>query len=99
LDTVLQLTTSSTIFTGGNDQLVRQHDAEDLDSEPNFVDQNDSVTSIAASNEYLVTASVDNIVRRFVGTEPDGFVTRASGVPVRWVSFDKAGERLAVCSE
>jgi chromosome transmission fidelity protein 4 len=49
----------------------------------------------------LVTGSKDNIARIFSypANEFEGFVTRSSGVPIRWVSVDKAGERVAVCSE
>jgi chromosome transmission fidelity protein 4 len=96
------LTLVSTIFTGGNDCLVRIHNAEEPDSEPGFHDDHgESVTSLAATSEYLVTASVDNVVRRFTfpGNEHDGFITRSAGVPIRWVSVDRAGERVAVCSE
>lgn len=48
-----------------------------------------------------MTGSTDNITRSF--SYPDnqykGFITRSSGVPVRWVSLDARGERVAVCSE
>jgi chromosome transmission fidelity protein 4 len=49
----------------------------------------------------LITASLDNIARTFSypGNEYTGYVTRSSGVPIRWVSMDKTGERVAVCSE
>jgi chromosome transmission fidelity protein 4 len=49
----------------------------------------------------LITASLDNIARTFSypGNEYTGYVTRSSSVPIRWVSMDKKGERVAVCSE
>lgn len=78
------------------------HHADDSNTEPAFHDDHtDAVTSLSASSEYLVTASVDNIARRFTfpGNEHDGFVTRSPGVAVRWVQIDKAGERVVVCGE
>nr|XP_031860604.1 uncharacterized protein CI109_003935 [Kwoniella shandongensis]KAA5527676.1 hypothetical protein CI109_003935 [Kwoniella shandongensis] len=92
----------ATIFTGGSDCLVRIHKADDPDSEPGFHDNHsDAVTSLTCSNTHLISASVDNIVRLFSYPENefDGFLTRSSGVPIRWVSVDKAGERVAVCSD
>ncbi|KAL1411681.1 DNA polymerase alpha accessory factor Mcl1 [Vanrija albida] len=91
-----------TIFTGGTDSLVRIHRVSEPDSEPDFLDNHhDAVTSLAASKTHLITASVDNIARIF--TYPDnefsGYLTRSSGVPIRWVSIDPQGERVAVCSD
>lgn len=56
---------------------------------------------MTAQKDELVTGCVDNIVRQFSYPENKftGFVTRSSGVPIRWLSVDKAGERVAVCSE
>jgi len=49
----------------------------------------------------LITASLDNIARTFSypQNEYTGYVTRSASVPIRWVSLDKKGERVAVCSE
>jgi hypothetical protein len=49
----------------------------------------------------LITASLDNIARTFSypQNEYTGYVTRSASVPIRWVSLDKQGERVAVCSE
>ncbi|KAK8847432.1 hypothetical protein IAR55_005290 [Kwoniella newhampshirensis] len=90
------------IFTGGSDCLVRIHKSSDPDSEPGFHDNHsDAVTSLTCSNTHLISASVDNIVRLFSYPENEfeGFLTRSSGVPIRWVSVDQAGERVAVCSD
>ncbi|EIW71228.1 hypothetical protein TREMEDRAFT_28047 [Tremella mesenterica DSM 1558] len=92
----------STIFTGGADCLVRIHRADDPDAEPGFHDDHtDAVTSLSCSNSYLVTGSVDNIARYFSypQNEFQGYITRSSGVAIRWVAMDKAGERVAVCSD
>lgn len=50
---------------------------------------------------YLVTASLDNIARYFSYPENQfmGYVTRSSGLPIRWVSIEKKGDRVAVCGE
>lgn len=81
---------------------MRIHRVAEPDSEPDFLDNHqEAVTSLAASKTHLITASVDNIARIF--TYPDnefsGYLTRSSGVPIRWVSIDPQGERVAVCSE
>ncbi|WVR04655.1 hypothetical protein IAU60_001666 [Kwoniella sp. DSM 27419] len=92
----------ATIFTGGSDCLVRIHKADNPDAEPGFHDNHtDAVTSLTCSDIDLITASEDNIVRLFSypQNEFSGFLTRSSGVPIRWVSVDKAGERVAVCSD
>lgn len=49
----------------------------------------------------MITASLDNIARTFSypQNEYTGYVTRSASVPIRWVSLDKKGERVAVCSE
>lgn len=54
-----------------------------------------------AQANNLFTGSVDNIARIFSypQNEYTGFLTRSSGVPIRWVSVDSAGERVAVCAE
>ncbi|KAE8539030.1 hypothetical protein D1P53_005400 [Cryptococcus gattii VGV] len=91
-----------TIFTGGSDCLVRIHEADNPESEPGFHDEHtEAVTCLACSKDELVTGCVDNIVRQFSYPENKftGFVTRSSGVPIRWLSLDKAGERVAVCSD
>ncbi|WRT64744.1 uncharacterized protein IL334_001678 [Kwoniella shivajii] len=92
----------STIFTGGSDCLVRIHKADNPDSEPGFHDNHtDAVTSLTCSRTNLITASEDNIARIFSypQNEFEGFLTRSSGVPIRWVSVDNSGERVAVCSD
>ncbi|ORY30355.1 hypothetical protein BCR39DRAFT_529347 [Naematelia encephala] len=92
----------ATIFTGGSDCLVRIHKADDPESEPGFHDDHtDAVTSLTCSATDLITASLDNIARHFSypANQFEGFITRSSGVPIRWVSVDKAGERVAVCSD
>nr|XP_019008454.1 chromosome transmission fidelity protein 4 [Kwoniella pini CBS 10737]OCF47235.1 chromosome transmission fidelity protein 4 [Kwoniella pini CBS 10737] len=92
----------STIFTGGSDCLVRIHKADQPDSEPGFHDNHtDAVTSLTCSKTNLITASEDNIARIFSYPENEftGFLTRSSGVPIRWVSVDNSGERVAVCSD
>ncbi|KAK4685805.1 chromosome transmission fidelity protein 4, partial [Tremellales sp. Uapishka_1] len=92
----------STIFTGGTDCLVRIHKADEPDSEPGFHDNHtDAVTTLTCSSSHLITGSTDNIVRQFSYPENDfqGFVTRSAGIPIRWVSVDKQGERVAVCSD
>ncbi|WVQ83266.1 hypothetical protein IAT38_005405 [Cryptococcus sp. DSM 104549] len=92
----------ATIFTGGTDCLVRIHKADNPDSEPGFMDDHqEAITSLSCSKTNLVTGCVDNIVRlySYPRNEFDGFVTRTGGVPVRWVSLDKAGERVAICSD
>ncbi|WWC59498.1 uncharacterized protein I303_102054 [Kwoniella dejecticola CBS 10117] len=92
----------STIFTGGSDCLVRIHKADNPDSEPGFHDNHtDAVTSLTCSKTNLITASEDNIARIFSYPENEftGFLTRSSGVPIRWVSVDSSGERVAVCSD
>lgn len=33
------------------------------------------------------------------GDEFEGFLSRSAGVPIRWVSVDKQGERVAICGE
>ncbi|WWD07638.1 hypothetical protein V865_005739 [Kwoniella europaea PYCC6329] len=92
----------ATIFTGGSDCLVRIHKADQPDSEPGFHDNHtDAVTSLTCSRNNLITASEDNIARIFSYPQNEftGFLTRSSGVPIRWVSVDNAGERVAVCSD
>ncbi|OWZ76111.1 chromosome transmission fidelity protein 4 [Cryptococcus neoformans Tu401-1] len=92
----------TTIFTGGSDCLVRIHEADNPESEPGFHDEHtEAVTCLACSKDELVTGCVDNIVRQFSYPENKftGFVTRSSGVPIRWLSVDKDGERVAVCSD
>ncbi|OCF45863.1 chromosome transmission fidelity protein 4 [Kwoniella heveanensis CBS 569] len=92
----------ATIFTGGSDCLVRIHKVDSPDSEPGFHDNHtDAITSLSCSKTNLITASEDNIARIFSypQNEFEGFLTRSSGVPIRWVSVDNAGERVAVCSD
>ncbi|WWC86877.1 uncharacterized protein L201_001756 [Kwoniella dendrophila CBS 6074] len=92
----------ATIFTGGSDCLVRIHKADQPDSEPGFHDNHtDAVTSLTCSKSNLITASEDNIARIFSYPQNEftGFLTRSSGVPIRWVSVDNLGERVAVCSD
>nr|ODN89447.1 chromosome transmission fidelity protein 4 [Cryptococcus depauperatus CBS 7841] len=92
----------ATIFTGGSDCLVRIHQADSPDSEPGFYDEHDEpVTAMACSANDFISGSVDNIVRRFSYPQNKftGFITRSSGVPIRWLSIDKTGERVAVCSD
>ncbi|KLT43277.1 WD40 repeat-like protein [Cutaneotrichosporon oleaginosum] len=89
-----------TIYTAGADCLVRLHDAADPDAEPGFHDEHkEAVTSITASAELLVTACLDAVARAFRGKELDGYIMRASGVPLRWVQVDAKGSRVAVCSD
>ena len=49
----------------------------------------------------LITASEDNISRIFSYPQNEfrGYLTRSAAVPIRWVSVDKKGERVAVVSE
>ncbi|WVQ98084.1 hypothetical protein IAU59_005206 [Kwoniella sp. CBS 9459] len=92
----------ATIFTGGSDCLVRIHKVDSPDSEPGFHDNHtDAITSLSCSKTNLITASEDNIARIFSypQNEFEGFLTRSSGVPIRWVSVDNVGERVAVCSD
>jgi hypothetical protein len=51
--------------------------------------------------DRLLTGSVDGKVRSFTYPENqfDAFITSAGAVPIRWLTIDKAGERVAVCSE
>ncbi|ORX33917.1 hypothetical protein BD324DRAFT_584077 [Kockovaella imperatae] len=91
-----------TVFTGGTDCLVRIHKADDPASEPSFHDNHtEPITSLACSRSHLVTASLDNIARVFSYPQNDfeGYITRSSGVPIRWVSIDPKGERVAVCGD
>lgn len=93
-------THTRTIYSAGADCLVRIHKADDPDAEPGFHDNHqETVTSITASKDFLVTACMDSIVRAFRDNEMDGYVVRSHGVPMRWVQVDAAGSRVAVCSE
>ncbi|TYJ56899.1 hypothetical protein B9479_002344 [Cryptococcus floricola] len=92
----------ATIFTAGSDCLVRIHKADNPESEPGFHDDHhEDVTCLASSSDQLITGSVDNIVRHYSYPQNEflGFVTRSSGVPIRFLDVDKAGERVAVCSD
>ncbi|BEJ14934.1 hypothetical protein CspHIS471_0407010 [Cutaneotrichosporon sp. HIS471] len=89
-----------TIYTAGADCLVRIHDAAAPDAEPGFHDEHaEPVSSITASTDLLITACLDAVARAFRGKELDGYIMRASGVPLRWVQVDAKGERVAVCSD
>ncbi|WVQ75997.1 hypothetical protein IAR50_005633 [Cryptococcus sp. DSM 104548] len=92
----------ATVFTAGTDCLVRIHKADNPESEPGFHDDHqEDVTCLASSSDQLITGSVDNIVRHYSYPQNEflGFVTRSSGVPIRFLDVDKAGERVAVCSD
>ncbi len=79
---------------------MRLHDAAAPDAEPGFHDEHgEPVTSITASDDLLITACLDAVARAFRGKELDGYIMRASGVPLRWVQVDAKGSRVAVCSE
>ncbi|MGG6495049.1 UNVERIFIED_CONTAM: hypothetical protein NY603_19160, partial [Bacteroidetes bacterium 56_B9] len=58
-------------------------------------------TVLTPQSSNLITASEDNISRIFSYPQNQfqGFLTRATAVPIRWVSVDKKGERVAVVSE
>jgi chromosome transmission fidelity protein 4 len=52
-------------------------------------------------SNHLMTASKDSTAQMFShpGDELEGYLSRSAGVPIRWVSVDKKGERVAICGE
>jgi hypothetical protein len=68
---------------------------------PSLCKMNEGWGEANKQGNTLITASLDNIARTFSypQNEYTGYVTRSASVPIRWVSLDKKGERVAVCSE
>ncbi|GAA5997099.1 chromatin-binding protein CTF4 [Rhodotorula paludigena] len=92
------------LYTCGYEGLTRIFDARldaDASVEPAILDfHEEAVTSLSASNEYLVSASeTGQVVLHKAGTtELEGFLTRFS-LPARSVRFDPRGKRAVVTSD
>ena len=52
-------------------------------------------------NDGWMSGSEDSLVRRYskLGTEMESLVTRANAIPIRYISADLKGRRVAVASE
>ncbi|GAA6041229.1 hypothetical protein JCM8097_008354 [Rhodosporidiobolus ruineniae] len=91
------------LYTCGYEGYMRIFDAK-LDgeaAEPTIIDYHqDAVVSLAASNEYLVSASESGqvVLHKAGSSELDGFVTRFS-LPARSARFDSKGKRVVVTSD
>ena len=48
-----------------------------------------------------MSGSDDSLVRRYtkLGTEMESLITRANAIPIRYISVDAKGRRVAVASE
>jgi len=78
--------------------MLRYHNVNEPDSEPGFFDEHrDPITCLATT----VTGCEDGTTRSFdyPANEFAGNLARSSGVAVRWLAIDKAGEKVALCSE
>ncbi|BGP13072.1 DNA polymerase alpha accessory factor Mcl1 [Rhodosporidiobolus nylandii] len=91
------------LYTCGYEGYMRIFDAslEGESAEPTIVDYHqDAVVSLAATNEYLCSASESGqVVLHKAGTDEfEGFLTRFS-LPARSVRFDAKGKRVVVTSD
>ncbi|KAE9408060.1 WD40 repeat-like protein [Gymnopus androsaceus JB14] len=90
-------------FTGGGDTVVRIWKvAEGAEQEPErIMDAEHAITSIVASDDCWISSSEDSLVRRYVKdkSEHHGDITEGAGVPIRCISLDPQGKRLAVTSD
>ena len=52
-------------------------------------------------NDGWLSGSEDSHVRRYLkmGTEMESLITRANAIPIRYISVDPKGRRIAVASE
>lgn len=81
---------------------MRYHNVRDPNSEPGFFDEHrDPITAVVTTKDHMITGCEDGTTRRFSypANEFEGNVSRSSGVSVRWLSVDRTGEKVAVCSD
>ncbi|KAL5507206.1 MCL1 [Sanghuangporus vaninii] len=91
------------LYTGGSDSLVRVWKADSgADREPETaLDAEEPITALGVDNNGWLSGSEDSHVRRYLktGTDLESLIMRANAIPIRYISVDPKGRRVAVASD